>query len=284
MVAPAHLEEMGTVADVAREKSLLALAVRPGGWTVFPASCLEFEAFRELPGPIAVVAPVGTPKVPGRSDRWYFYRAERRPRNGWRLGLAAEGKPEHSWSLPPVTSGLAANAALAVVAAQLLGVSDNRIQSGLAAWQPSPLRGEWLHHGNKFFLADCYNSNPASLADALAGFAMRADPALPRLYVLGSMAELGPDSASLHRAAVNGLRMRTQDRALLLGPGAGEYRTTLLATGHTPEQARVVELAEARHELELFAGAVLLKGSRAYALERLLPQTLREGREVHAPC
>jgi UDP-N-acetylmuramoyl-tripeptide--D-alanyl-D-alanine ligase len=278
------LEKLGTLEDVAREKALLARAVRPGGWAVFPASCLAFAAFRDLPVPTVVVAPADGPAPVAKAARVFRFRAERRPRNGWRLGLAEQGGPERSWSLPPVTPGLAANAALAVVVAQLLGVSDDRIQAGLADWRTAPLRGELLRQGDKVFLADCYNSNPASLADALAGFAARVDPGLPRLYIVGSMAELGPDTGALHRAALAGLRLRAGDRALLLGPQADDYRAALLASGHADAQARVVELDEAREALEHFAGAVFLKGSRAYALERLLPESLREGREAHAPC
>ncbi len=284
LVAAAHLEKLGTVENVAREKALLAQAVRPGGWAVFPAVCLKFAAFRELQVPTVAVAPADGAGPVSKVARVFRYRAERRPRNGWRLGLAEEGGPERSWSLPPVTPGLAANAALAVVVAQLLGVSDNRIQAGLADWQSAPLRGELVRQSNKTFLVDCYNANPASLADALAGFAARVDPVMPRLYVLGSMAELGQEAAVLHRAALAGLRLRPEDRALLLGPYAEDYAAALRDAGHSAMQARVVELDEAREALEHFAGAVLLKGSRAYALERLLPETLREGREAHAPC
>jgi len=284
LVAPAHLEKLGTIEDVARAKALLARAVRPGGWSVFPASCLKFAAFRDLPGQTAVVMPADAPGPDASVTRVFRYRAERRPRNGWRLGLAEGRGPERSWSLPAVTPGLAANAALAVVVAQLLGVSDDRIQAGLAAWRSAPLRGELLRQGDKIFLADCYNANPASLADALAGFVARVEPGLPRLYILGSMAELGGEAAALHRAAVAGLQLRAEDRALLLGPNAADYREGLLATGHQIKQARVVELEEAGEALDNFAGAVFLKGSRAYALERLLPETLRAGREAHVSC
>jgi UDP-N-acetylmuramoyl-tripeptide--D-alanyl-D-alanine ligase len=283
-IAAAHLEKLGTLEGVAQEKALLAQAVRPGGWAVLPSSCLEFTAFRRLTVPVTVVTPADGPAPAGPSARLFYYRAERRPRNGWRLGLSEEGGPERSWSLPPVTPGLAANAALAVVTAQLLGVSDDRIQAGLAAWLPAPLRGELVQVGKKTFLADCYNASPASLIDALEGFTLRMDPVLPRLYILGSMAELGPDAAALHRSAVAGLRLRPQDRALLLGPHAEDFRTALLATGHTPEQVRSVPIEEAEEEVADFSGAILLKGSRAYALERLLPKTLREGREARTPC
>ena len=195
------------------------------------------------------------------------------------------GGEARAWNLPAaMTPGLAANAALAVVTAQLLGVADEAAQAALSAWQPAPLRGEWLRHGAKYFLADCYNANPASLADALAGFALRAPAELPRLYVLGSMAELGPNAPALHRAALAGLRLRPQDRALLLGPHAEDYRAALLGTGHAAAQIGVGSLEMAEAEVADFSGAVFLKGSRAYALEQLLPQSLREGREAHVSC
>jgi UDP-N-acetylmuramoyl-tripeptide--D-alanyl-D-alanine ligase len=285
LISAAHLEKLGSIEGVAHEKARLAQAVRPGGWVVMPASCLEFYVFRRLPVQAAVVAPADGPAPAGPSARLFLYRSEFHPRTGWRLEVFETGGEARKWDLPAaMTPGLAANAALAVVAAHLLGVADEAVQSALSAWSPSPLRGEWLRHGKNIFLADCYNANPASMTDALAGFALRAPAELPRLYVLGSMAELGPNAPALHRAAVAGLRLRSTDRALLLGPHAEDYRASLLATGHSAAQLSSCSLEVAEAEVANFSGAVFLKGSRAYALEQLLPQSLREGREAHVPC
>jgi len=60
-----------------------------------------------------------------------------------------------------MTPGLAANAALAIVTAQLLGVADDNIHSGLAAWQPAPAaRGELLRHGDKVFSGGLLQRQP----------------------------------------------------------------------------------------------------------------------------
>ncbi len=285
LVAPAHLEKLGSVEGVAHEKARLAQAVRPGGWVVMPASCLEYYVFRRLPAQAAVVAPADGPPPAGPSARLFLYRAVYQPGAGWRLEVFETGGETCTWNLPTsMTPGLAANAALAVVTAHLLGVADGVVQAALSEWQPAPLRGEWLCHGNKIFLADCYNANPSSMADALAGFAVRAPVEQPRLYILGSMAELGPQAAALHRTAVAGLRLRPQDRALLIGPHAEDYRASLFATGHSSAQIGVVSLELAEAAVANFSGAVLLKGSRAYALEQLLPHPLRQGREAHVPC
>jgi UDP-N-acetylmuramoyl-tripeptide--D-alanyl-D-alanine ligase len=285
VVAAAHLEKLGSIEGVAHEKARLAQAVRPGGWVVMPASCLEYYVFRRLPVQAAVVAPADGPAPVGPSARLFLYRTKFDANTGWRLEVFETGGEAQAWTLPlAMTPGLAANAALAVVTAHLLGVADEAVQAALSAWQPAPLRGEWLRHGDNIFLADCYNANPASLADALAGFALRAPTELPRLYVLGSMAELGPNAPALHRMALAGLRLRAQDRALLLGPCAEDYRAALLATGHAAGQIGIGSLEVAEAEVANFSGAVFLKGSRAYALEQLLPPPLREGREAHVPC
>jgi UDP-N-acetylmuramoyl-tripeptide--D-alanyl-D-alanine ligase len=285
LIAPAHLEKLGSVEGVAHEKAKLAQSVRPGGWVVMPSSCLEYFVFRRLPAQAAVVAPADGPVPAGPSARLFLHRTHWHPSEGWQLELFETGGESRRWNLPlAMTPGLAANAALAIVTAHLLGVADENIRAGLAAWQPAPLRGELLRHGDKIFLADCYNANPTSMADALAGFALRTPAELPRLYILGSMAELGANAAVLHRAALAGLRLRPQDRALLLGAHAEDYRTALYASGQSVTQFGVASLELAEAEIANFAGAVFLKGSRSEALEKLLPTNLREGREAHVSC
>jgi UDP-N-acetylmuramoyl-tripeptide--D-alanyl-D-alanine ligase len=98
------------------------------------------------------------------------------------------------------------------------------------------------------------------------------------------MAELGPQASALHRAALAGLRLRPQDRALLLGAHAEDYRMALYASGQSAAQFGMASLELAEAEIAHFSGAVFLKGSRSEALEKLLPSTLREGREAHVPC
>jgi len=48
LVAPAHLEELGGLQGVAREKAVLPAAVRAAGVAIFPRQCSAFTAFHEL--------------------------------------------------------------------------------------------------------------------------------------------------------------------------------------------------------------------------------------------
>jgi UDP-N-acetylmuramoyl-tripeptide--D-alanyl-D-alanine ligase len=58
LIGAAHLEELGDLKSVAREKALLAASLRKGGVCIFPSSCEAYAAFRELPaGSCLVVEP-----------------------------------------------------------------------------------------------------------------------------------------------------------------------------------------------------------------------------------
>ena len=84
-----------------------------------------------------------------------------------------------------------------------LGVAPDVLQQRLAGWGPAPLRGEIRRDDGRLLYLDCYNANPASMADALATFEAVAPTSEPRLYVLGGMEELGEQSAALHRACTD---------------------------------------------------------------------------------
>jgi UDP-N-acetylmuramoyl-tripeptide--D-alanyl-D-alanine ligase len=48
VVAAAHTLQLGGLAGVAREKSLLPRGLAPGGVAIFPKSCTKFDAFQNL--------------------------------------------------------------------------------------------------------------------------------------------------------------------------------------------------------------------------------------------
>ena len=119
---------------------------------------------------------------------------------------------------------------------------------------------------------DCYNANPASMADALSAFTESVSAALPRCYVLGAMQELGSRAPDLHAQSLQGLILRPGDVACLVGPEelrAG-YRRGLTASAEQIYEADSAE--EIQSIVASFQGALFLKGSRIFALEQLLPE------------
>jgi UDP-N-acetylmuramoyl-tripeptide--D-alanyl-D-alanine ligase len=151
--------------------------------------------------------------------------------------------------------------------ARQLGVSDADLAARLTTWLPASLRAEVRAIGGRFVYLDCYNANPASMADAFAGFATQAPAAQARLYLLGCMEELGIEAGRHHREL--GTRLA---RVRVLGTEAAAVVEGLRAAGAAPGVGAVLaSLDAAGSEFAAWPGAVLIKGSRRYALEGVLP-------------
>jgi UDP-N-acetylmuramoyl-tripeptide--D-alanyl-D-alanine ligase len=118
---------------------------------------------------------------------------------------------------------------------------------------------------------DCYNANPASMADALDTFDALAPAGQPRAYVLGCMEELGPRAADYHRELGRTLRLRPDDRLFIVGDQAAALREGVLENGPAAGQIVIAGgAAAARPLLANFPGAIFLKGSRRHHLEQAL--------------
>ncbi len=269
LVAPAHLERLGSVETVAHEKSELLRWVPAGGLAVFPWAAWAFPSFRHTGAEALVAVPAGVePGAPAERARFAPFTVHH---DAERTELVLHGDGfSRRFRLRRVSDGMAQNAVLALLLAAELGVADELLQRRLEGWEPARLRGELRDMGGRQVYLDCYNANPASMADALAIFQQLAPPALPRLYVLGGMEELGAAAADYHRRLGAGLRLRAGDGVFALGPFAAAVEEGMLAAGNARSQIRVAADLEAiRGPLAEFRGAVFVKGSRRYQLESL---------------
>lgn len=264
LVGPAHLEKLGSLDGVAHEKSRLPAANRAGGQAVFPVSCWAFEPFRALANPLVLV-PENEAMTNSTARTMKFHVCHRPDRTEVTLG----GK--RRFVLRRVSGGMAQNAALALALGGELGVTDAALQTRLADWTPSKWRGELRTFGAATVYCDFYNANPASMTDAIDAFNGAVPAALPRLYVLGCMEELGHASVLYHRQLGRLLHLRPGDFLFALGDQAVALQDGLLENGNDPAAVAVIsDLAPVRERLAGFKGAVFLKGSRRYQLETVL--------------
>jgi UDP-N-acetylmuramoyl-tripeptide--D-alanyl-D-alanine ligase len=271
LVAPAHLQELGGIEGVAQAKAALPAAVHTGGSALFPLSCCQYAAFRDL-----------------RVNAWRLGRADQ-PIHGdlppantfFTLIQCAEetlvamrdsvsGKALN-FVLRRVSDGMAQNAALAIRAALLLGVKADTIRERLAQWQPAALRGELRREDGRLLYIDCYNANPAAMSDALDAFYSVAPAGEPRLFVIGCMEELGSEAPSYHRELGRLIHLRRGDHLFVIGGEAESVRQGVVGNGIPASQVEVVtSLEPVRAQLAKFHGAVFVKGSRRYQLETIL--------------
>jgi UDP-N-acetylmuramoyl-tripeptide--D-alanyl-D-alanine ligase len=266
LVGPAHLEALGSLEGVAREKSVLPAATRSGGLKLFPVSCSDYAAFRELSAPACALRH----GVAHRGDSTHIRFSP------------VGGGAEVEFVCRRVSDGMAGNAALALAAALHLGVSAADAQNRLSGWRPAALRGELrTDAAGRWLYVDCYNANPASMRDALSVFAEVAPASEPRLYVIGGMEELGCESARYHNELGNELarRLRDNDRAIVVAsPSAAD---AVVEGAGVSNVAAAPDLASVRACFDVFQGAVFIKGSRRYQLETLLQPSGHNAPSAH---
>lgn len=270
LIAAAHTEALGGLEGVAREKAVLPAATRRSGVAVFARPTAEYAPFRELGVRTMVVerAEVVRPAEPPK-DTVYFSVSHREEETA--VSLAYGLPPPLTFVFRRVTDGQAQNAVLAICAALWLGVAREQIQARLAGWQPARLRGEIRREHGRLIYVDCYNANPASMADALRTFAGVAPADQPRLYVLGCMEELGAEARRYHHELGASLELRPGDFVFVVGTWAHEICAGILERGDFTAQIRQISSHEpAAAALGDWRGSVFVKGSRRYQLEKVL--------------
>lgn len=289
-VGAAHLEGVGDEEGVAREKASLA-AVASVELACFPADCLRFAPFQQLRPRRRVVAHRRDDAPPAPVETVYFeasYEPAATNSNvtslsgarGCRLCVWQPPLSPREWSLPLLSEGALRNVALVASLLPELAMEPEVFAQALSSWRPAHQRGQVVNRGQRQYFLDCYNANPQSMADSLRFFRVLF-PEPPRLYVLGGMKELGTQSARYHQEIGRQLELAGADKALFVGAEAPHYVEGLRATAPEAEaQSQVFATTdEVAPAMAAFAGPVFLKGSRAYALERLL-----ELSEAYPPC
>lgn len=281
MVGPAHLEKVGSLEAIAREKASLLDGKRSFGSRYFPESCLKYEAFQSLLGESILIRPADSKRKWPEAKRVYEYALDMEPGGGSSLALRTQQGPVLLFSLPFCSPGQAQNAALAVSVALDQEVEPEAIRERFRVWKPSRNRGEKLRAGDQYFFADCYNANPASVEDALVAFREGFDASRRRLYVLGSMNELGAEASAFHRDIGRQIHLRPGDLAFFIGDYAEDFLEGFKENDPVPGSYQLFsKTGDALTGVEHFTGAILLKGSRSYRLEQLIPDSATP---IHQP-
>lgn len=267
MVGPAHLEALGSLDGVASEKAELPRAARVA---VFPDDCRRYAAFRDLTVSTLRAEPVEDPgrlREPIGSERARYVLTQRAAETELRLSAA----PDTPFTMGLVSDGLARNAVLALLVALRLGLPVDSLRRRLAEWRSGDLRADVRREADRLLYVDCYNANPASMADALDAFVRVAPVAEPRLLVLGAMEELGAEAERHHRELGRRLPLRPGDHCCFVGGHGEAVRAGAADAGVDPERVELVaDAASLAPRVAAFRGAIFIKGSRRHALERAL--------------
>lgn len=262
-ISEEHLEGLGDLHGVLEEEISILASIRDGGFAVVADEPAELpEAARSR---FAHVHAAGWTE---RADAGL--RASD-------VTLDVHGNVDFGWNGRRVHVPLrgrhnARNALIALGVATEWGIDADQAVAALRQLKPAKMRGETHDYGDLTVIADCYNSNPASLSSAIDLLA-----SLPqkrhKVAVVGSMLELGSGSAALHQRSAREIAESNIDLIVATGefvPAFAGLREELgdrLICAHDP-----VEAWEQMESRLVGDDLVLLKGSRGVALERLLPR------------
>ncbi len=267
-VAPAHLERMGSLLEIANTKAAVYDDLRNDGIAVINADDAFAPYFMERAARHRVLR-FGLDHGAEVSARDIALDAEES-----RFVLTMPGGEADVTLAMPGRHNVR-NALAAAAIGHALGMRADAVAAGLSAARP--VKGRQLAHrlrSGAVLIDDSYNANPGSLAAAIDTLASSGDEAW---LVLGDMRELGADEVALH--AQVGARAKAAGIARLYALGA----LSAAAANAFGEGSRAfvshAELADAL-SAELHAGVrVLVKGSRGSAMDRIVAALLARDAE-----
>jgi UDP-N-acetylmuramoyl-tripeptide--D-alanyl-D-alanine ligase len=233
-IAPVHLEQLGSLENIARAKAELLEELPAGAVAVLPEDAPGLEPF-----------------VPQGLDVRRFGRPEAEVR---------DGRMHVRWRGEDVVFGFSArhqatNAAAALTAAEALGLEPptEPVEVEFSLWRSQ----ETDLPGGGLLINDAWNANPLAMRAALAHLLERAS-GRRTVAILGEMAELGPDAPRYHEEV--GREAAGVDVVL----GVGELARNYAPDEWAPTAAQAVEVARG---VIRPGDAILVKGSRSVGLE-----------------
>jgi len=271
MVAPVHLEHLGTIENVAAMKAELIEGLKPGGIAILNADDdLVMEMKSRTDGPVLTFGIQNEADITATGiDTARFGSIRFRLKTT--LGEAAA-------ELPMTGRHNLMNALAASAVATALQIKPELIANALRTAKPPRMRGEVLDFAAGFTVVDdSYNSNPRSLLGMVQTLAEASEKVQRRFVIAGEMMELGPDAPEMHRQAGReiaelGIDVLWGVRGLAaeIVSGAAEKGIAQTAFFESSDDAAAAAIGAARE-----GDLILVKGSRSVETDKVVA-ALRE--------
>jgi UDP-N-acetylmuramoyl-tripeptide--D-alanyl-D-alanine ligase len=284
-IGASHLDGLGSLKAVAREKASLLKSLGKNGIAIIPShNKLLAPYLKKAPYKIVTIPPAKA-KASSGGFRFKFGpilrmghpiigspRTSRCPSGGER------GK--HQGYLPVMGACNISNAMAALVTVRALGINIKKAINALKSFHLPPMRMEKESAGGVTFINDAYNSNPQS-ASAIINEIKSIKAKGRKILVFGSMNELGSYSKKYHAGIADEIISARPDAVLAVGE---ETRITAQRVYEKfPRTGKIVlsyfsSAAQAGDYLGSYlkkGDMVILKGSRAVGLEETLKRAKR---------
>lgn len=273
-IAPAHIENLGSMEAIAAAKAEIFEGLEPGGTAIVPNDTLyrdllvkaarrHADSIITFGGGDADVHAVHAVTAEGGGSLISAALLERE------LTFTISQRGEH-W----VTNSLAVLAAVEAVGCDVA-------LAGLALADLGGLKGRGerhiieIHGGEVLLIDESYNANPASMAATLKSLGEEPEVAR-RVAVLGPMRELGEHSAQLHAGLAPAVREAHVDQLILIGDEMRPLAEKVIGNISLDLVANVDEATEALRRIVRPGDAVLVKASNSVGLAKLVESMAKE--------
>ncbi len=158
------------------------------------------------------------------------------------------------------------NIQMAIAVGKHFGLSDAQCKEGIATYQPTNHRSQYIKIGSNQVLMDAYNANPSSMQAAISHFAETDNE--PKILILGDMYELGDLSKAEHEALGKLIASFSFEKVLLIGEHMQHALMHLPKAFYFPDKFGLHNWLQ-DHPIK--SSYLLVKGSRGIQLESVLP-------------
>lgn len=266
IVAPVHLEYLGSIENIAAAKSELIEGLKPGGTAVLNADDEWVIRMRDKHRGPMIRFGIDHESDVTATEIETAHLGQVKFRLKTPLG-------EASAALPMSGRHNLMNALAAAAVATCLQIPPRQIADALRQVKPLGMRGETLDFAAGFTVVDdSYNSNPRSLISMVRTIAEEREARKRRIVIAGEMLELGPEEERLHREVGGEIARAGVDvlwgiRGLAAAIIAGAQAAGLTATRFfdSSEEAAAALLDEVKE-----GDLILVKGSRGVATDKII--------------
>ncbi|MEP3050205.1 MAG: UDP-N-acetylmuramoyl-tripeptide--D-alanyl-D-alanine ligase [Erythrobacter sp.] len=273
-IAPAHIENLGSLEAIADEKAAIFSGLVEGGTAIIPADSEFCDRLIEHAKIIGVKVITF-----GKSETADVRLLDAISlSSGGSLVTADLGETRLCYTIAEPGEHWIANS-LGVMAA-IHAAGGDLGSAGLALAEMGGLKGrgerinvEVSGGGKALFVDESYNANPASMRATLRQLGQT--PATRRIAILGSMMELGDFAARFHRQLAEPLSSASVDHAILVGDEMAGLARELSKLASTGQQGPISfehckgpeEAIAALNDFGVSGGdAILIKGSNSIGL------------------
>ncbi len=274
-IAPAHIENLGSMEAIADAKGEIFEGLEPGGIAIVPFDTpYRDRLINHASEKAAKIVTFGRAVGADVTAREVFQTVD------GTLVTAVLPGAEVTFTLSQPGDHWVLNALAVLAAVQAMG--GDLAAAGLALGELEGLTGRGARHqiaangGTALLIDESYNANSASMAATLA--VLGETPAKRRIALLGEMRELGPQSAALHAGLAAPVLAAGVDLLLLVGPDMAPLADALsgkVELLHLPDAAAALAALQPLIRAE---DVLLVKGSNGVGLARVVAGLMSGGK------